>query len=431
MFDIDKYFTNVLNSPQIFKNRQVLQPEYIPSELPHRELQVQKIAEIISTSLRNTAPSNLFLIGKTGTGKTATIRYVLEKLEQTFLKANMIPPHWIYINCQQVNTEYRLMANISEALDRDDPIPIAGWPIDAVFNKMVEKIEHCCRDSICFIILDEIDILTKKTNNKSSGLYNLIRINERLTSGKVSIIGISNVLNFKESLDPRVLSSLRDEMILFPSYNASELFTILMNRVRDGFLNNVISEDVVAYCAGLSAKEHGDARKAIDVLRKAGELTERENKTQISKLQIDLAQKDLEQSGVKEFITNLPVQMKLVLLSIYLIERHQGQEDISTGLVYRCYLELQNQFNDVPELTQRRVSTLINDLDLSGLINASTVSKGRAGRTKAIKLAVSMKDIEDAFLSNYKYAKYLNYSLLCLKTDKFVKIKNGVYKTLI
>ena len=431
MFDIDAFFKNVLDSPQIFRRREVLQPEYVPIELPHREVQIQRIAEIISTSLRNTAPSNLFLIGKTGTGKTATVRYVLEKLEESFSKMGMEPPHWIYLNCQQVNTEYRLMANISEWLDSEDPIPIAGWPIDAVFNKMVEKIEQCCKHTICFIILDEIDILTKKTTNKSSGLYNLIRINERLHNSKVSIIGISNVLHFKETLDPRVVSSLRDEMILFPSYNANELFTILMNRVKEGFLDNVIHEDVVAYCAGIAAKEHGDARKAIDVLRKAGELSEREHKMQITKMQIEQAQKDLEQTGIKEFINNLPVQMKIILLSIYLIERHQPHEEVSTGLVYRCYLELQSCFNDMSELTQRRVSALISDLDLSGLITASTVSKGRAGRTKIIKLAVPSKEIEDAFLDNCKYAKYLNYMPLCLKTDKFVKIKNNVYKTLI
>jgi cell division control protein 6 len=430
MFDIDSYFSNVLNSPQLFKCREVLTPEYVPSQLLHRDDQQRKIAEVISTSFRSCAPSNLFLIGKTGSGKTATIKYVLDRLENTFLQANLKVPHWIYLNCQEVNTEYRLFARIAQSLDPDDPIPIAGWPLDAVFNKTIEKIEQYCCNSVCFIILDEIDIITKKTNNKSSGLYNLIRINERLNKGKVSIIGISNVLNFKDTLDPRVLSSLRDETILFPSYNASELFTILMQRVKDGFIEGAIHEDVVLHCAHFAAKEHGDARKAIDVLRKAGELTERQNMTQITKLHIESAQKDLEQSGIKDFVANLPVQMKLILLSVYLIEKLASQEEISTGLVYRCYIELLNQTNDVSELTQRRVSSLINDLDLSGLINASTVSKGRAGRTKKIKLAISLKDVEDAFICNSKYSTYLNYRPLCLRTDKAVRIKNAVYRTL-
>ena len=89
-------------------------------------------------------------------------------------------PRWIYLNCQQVNTGYRVLAKICQELDPEDPIPIAGWPMDVIFDKVLEKLDSCV-DRICFLILDEIDILVKNTTKTQDGiLYNLTRINERL-----------------------------------------------------------------------------------------------------------------------------------------------------------------------------------------------------------------------------------------------------------
>ena len=70
------------------------------------------------------------------------------------------------------------------------------------------------------IVLDEIDKLVKKSGDDT--LYNLTRINSDLKRSKVSIIGISNDLSFKDFLDPRVLSSLSEEEIVFPPYNAPQ-----------------------------------------------------------------------------------------------------------------------------------------------------------------------------------------------------------------
>ena len=92
---------------------------------------------------------------------------------------------------------------------------------------------------VLVIVLDEIDKLVKKSGDDT--LYNLTRINSDLKNSKVSIIGISNDLSFKDFLDPRVLSSLSEEEIVFPPYNAPQLVDILAQRSDAAFMEGAIA----------------------------------------------------------------------------------------------------------------------------------------------------------------------------------------------
>jgi len=159
-------------------------------------------------------------------------------------------------------------------------------------------------NSICFLVLDEIDILVNKKGGNEI-LYDLTRLNENLDKCKTSLIGISNKLKFKENLDPRILSSLGEEHIVFPSYNASELRDILNNRAKIVFHEGVLKEDVIPLCAAFAAKEHGDARKALQLLRKAGELAERSQNKIISSKYVEKAQADLENDYIIEYVKGI------------------------------------------------------------------------------------------------------------------------------
>jgi len=113
-------------------------------------------------------------------------------------------------------------------------------------------------------------------------LYNLTRLNSELSQSQISIVGISNNLTFLDELDPRVRSSLSEEEIVFPPYNAVQLQEILRKRAKEVFREGVIrDEDVITKCAAFAAREHGDARRALDLLRVSGELAERENSPKV------------------------------------------------------------------------------------------------------------------------------------------------------
>ena len=235
--------------------------------------------------------------------------------------------------------------------------------------------------------MDEIDALTEKMGD--GFLYNLTRINQDLKKAKISIIGITNDLHFIDILDPRVKSSLSEEEILFSPYNALELQDILKQRIELGFQSNMVSEEVIPKCAALAAQEHGDARRALDLLRVAGEIAERQNESKITEAHVDLALEKIDYDRIIESVKSLPKQTKLVLWSIIQLEENE-QENIQTGDVYGVYEETCKECVLHP-LTQRRVSDLLSELDMMGIINGKVISLGRYGRTRQIKLSVSKK----------------------------------------
>lgn len=305
---------------RIFKNREVLRYSYIPDSLPHREIEIQTLARILITSLKGHTPSNIMIYGMTGTGKTVVSKLLMKALQE---KSELIEdiyfstyedinseylPDWvsdvlkdssnhlgrsdiwgkdlcriffkpvkcIYINCQQMDTQYRVMTQIANRLtpfNEEDRLPVSGLPIDEVNNRLLDKLDSS--DSLVIIIMDEIDRLVFKSGDDI--LYTLTRINEDLKNSRLSLLGVSNNLHFLDYLDSRVKSSLGAEELVFDPYNAQQLMDILKQRAEEAFYPEALDFDVIGYCAGLAAQENGDARKALDILRVSAEMAERDH----------------------------------------------------------------------------------------------------------------------------------------------------------
>jgi len=425
-FNIDKFYKNYLKGPKLFNNRAALDPSYIPEILPHRDVQIKNIAEKTACALLGDAPPSFLCYGQTGTGKTATIRYVSQKLAQ---QNSEIKPWWIYINCNVVSTPYRILAHIYNTISREEKIPPTGLPKDIIFKKLLGLLDSKVKDSICFLVLDEIDILVDKKGGNEI-LYDLTRLNENLDNCKSSLIGISNKLKFRNSLDPRILSSLGEEHIVFHSYDASELRDILNERARIAFHENVLKEDLIPLCAAVAAKEHGDARKALQLLRKAGELAERAQSKIVTSEYVERAQEEIEKDYIMEFIKGLPLQAQLILTSIYLISKFNPEHIIISGDIYDVHSEIRGLIPGVRQLTKRRISDYINELALAGIITADVKSMGHYGRTKIIKFDIGIDIIEKVLCEIDKIQGILNHKPILLQTDK-VKLKNNIFKRLI
>ncbi len=368
---LDQIFTRAISGRSLFTDRGALSFDYIPERLPFRESQIAGVGEILAPVLHESKPSNLLLYGKTGTGKTAVARYVLRRLGPV-AEHQEVKMAVCYVNARFAGTEYRVLSTLAEFMSLK--IPFTGLSVGEAFSRLESAVTTFGGSVI--IILDEIDFLV---NNYGDGLvYELTRINERLKQSKVSLIGISNDLRFKELLDPRCLSSLSEEEMVFPPYTASELKTILSERADAAFRNGAVDQAAIGLCAALAGSEHGDARRAVDLLRVAGEVAEREASTKVEEKHVRAAAQRIERDRTVEAIRSLPIHAKLVLLSIL-----SNQTSPYTGAVYQQYAKLCRRAGSEP-LTQRRVSGLLAELDLLGLISASLVSHGRYGRTKKI-----------------------------------------------
>ncbi|MFA6361851.1 ORC1-type DNA replication protein [Methanoregula sp.] len=395
-------FIKYLSNNRIFRDREVLRHSYRPQILPHRQPQIDTIASILAPSLRNETPSNILIYGKTGTGKTASVRYVgseLEKVSSTMGTTCRI----VHLNCEVIDTQYRVLAQIAKCIDGFEEassdktrlhIPMTGWPTDQVYSELKNQLE--AGGGVLVIVLDEIDKLVKKSGDDT--LYNLTRINSDLKNSKVSIIGISNDLSFKDFLDPRVLSSLSEEEIVFPPYNAPQLVDILAQRAAGAFIDGAIAEGVIPLCSALAAQEHGDARRALDLLRISGELADRDESKQVTEEHVKQAQAKIETDSMIECIATLPTQSKLILFSMLTLE-HNNRSVFTSGEVSRIYQAIAPSIQ-LDILTHRRITDLISELNMLGVINTRVVSRGRYGRTKEMWFDANTDKIREVVLKD-------------------------------
>jgi cell division control protein 6 len=393
--NIDDIFDRYLDADtNIFRNREVLSPHYVPEVLPHRDDKFEELAKILAPALRGGAPSNIFIYGTTGTGKTAVTKQVLSKLKER-AESRDLSFKYSYMNCQHVDTKYRVLTQLCEDIGID--VPFTGLHFDVIYQKFKEALDEL--KTLHVTVLDEVDMLYKKS---TESLYVLTRMNSDLDSSKISIIGITNDVNFKETLDPRIRSSLSEEEIVFSPYTAEQLKDILTQRTDVAFHKDVLEFGVINLCSAVGAQQHGDARRSLDLLRVAAELAERNGDESVTELHVRKAQQVIERNTVIEVLSSLPIQTKAVLQAIFIGEGKS--EEITTGDVYEIYSKICKLVR-LDILTARRVGDLINELDMLGIVTAQVISKGRYGRSKRIHLTVPHRQVREVLEKEFRLTK--------------------------
>jgi len=268
-------------------------------------------------------------------------------------------------------------------------LPSTGLAISEVFKRLLKTIEEN-HYNVVFVI-DEIDHLVhlvSKTGNDV--LYQLTRANERLKKATLTLVGISNDLTFKERLDPRVISSLGEEEIVFTNYTVEQLKKILGDRIQLAFIKNAIEEAAVNLCAAMAGREHGDARRAIDLLRVAGEIAEREQSNIIKEEHVRKASQKIEEDKETTALRSYPLHEKLLIIAV------MKASGLSTGEIYTAYKSLCKVIRQ-KELTQRRITQMLSDVELSGIITGKIIHQGIHGRTKKYKLTISPEMVKNTF----------------------------------
>jgi len=365
---------------RIFRNREVLHPDYIPDTLPHRENEIRRLAEHLLVSAQGMRPSNVLIYGLTGTGKTVVVKYVVSKLKE---KASSLNKRldYAYVNTRKLDTTYRVIASIAQSIGLR--VPHTGLAISEVYRRYINALDSW--GGLHIIVLDEVDYYVKREGDDL--IYKLVRANEELSKAKIVLIGITNDVNFVENLDPRVRSSMGEIEMVFPPYNAEQLFTILKQRAELAFNQGVIEDGVISYCSALAAREHGDARRALDLLRVSGEIAEREGAERVTIEHVKKATLEIEEGRIYQSVVTLPLHQKLVLKKI--VELVEAKESTTTGEVYTAYSNIMRNLKYEP-LSLRRISEIISQLDMMGLIISEVVNRGKYGITRIIKIRKDM-----------------------------------------
>jgi cell division control protein 6 len=377
----------------LFLDGSILSPGYIPKRLIARDEQIKKVANLFAPVLSLNPPHNSIIYGKTGTGKTVVVKYVYSKLheeiEKNKVKTNIKN---ILVNCQRFNTSVKAIISILNKIDLEYNVPAHGLSLNDYYAKLYNLLNK--KNLSIIVILDEIDQLKDQDI-----LYGLSRASENQDIDVgifIGIIGITNDTNFAEILDPRIISSLRKFDIVFPPYDADQLSLILRDRAI-AFKEGVLTNSVIPLCSAYSAQEHGDARKAINLLRLSGEIAQNERAKTITQEHVKIANDQQNIDCMVEVIKTLPTQSMIVLRSIFELSKEM-KEKFNTGQVLSRYYILCED-NSCKKLSRTRISQLISELEMLGIINTRLKTTGGHGKTRLISLNIPKDKVETILYS--------------------------------
>ena len=383
----------------LIKNREILHFTYIPEMIFHRDSEQALVTQSLMPILKQSRPSNLLIYGKPGTGKTLVVKKILLKI-QARVEKSKFQIKLVYVNSKEETTLYQLLVSFGRQLGlHEKELPSTGLAISEVFKRLLKTIDENHLNTI--FIIDEIDYLVdlvKKTGKDI--LYQLTRANERLKEGSLTFVGISNDLTFKERLDPRVLSTLGEEEVVFATYSVEQIKKILEARIEQAFVKGAVEDSALNLCSALAGREHGDARRAIDLLRVAGEIAEREQKTSINENHIRLARNKIEENKEVIALQSFPLHEKLLIIAF------MKTSELTTGAIYTAYKGLCKTVRQ-PELTQRRVTQMLSEIELSGIISGRIIHQGIHGNTKKYKLTITRETVKETFKDDLTFEDIL------------------------
>lgn len=383
-------FRSILAEKSVFFNRDAMSPHFLPDKIMYRDREIEKIMRSITPLFHNKRPRNTFLYGKPGTGKTSSIKYIMKQFVQVPSNGRIL-----YINCRMYSSRYKILQKIAS-----DLISFAknGFAPSVFYEKILGWVEEGQRYLI--IVLDEIDMV----KDLDELIYTITRSNDELKSGGVSLVGISNRLEFKKKLDPRSQSSLLETEIVFPPYDADQLKGILAQRVEVGFYEGVCENSAVSNAAAIAAKDTGDARYALKLLLYAGEIADERRDKRITYNHVDAARKAVEEDIVLEAISTLPEQQQLVLYGLSLLTIRGSKYSKLTDEPEAMFLsgELYEMYSEVCKKMKRErrsarwCKEYLRELESLGLVRTMESGKGIRGHSTLTQLNYAPNKIKKA-----------------------------------
>jgi cell division control protein 6 len=336
----------------LIRDRSLLDPNYVVEEdrIVGRDKQLQEVTKMLRVALGDNRPPNLFLYGPSGTGKSLITKAVCKNISR-ICDSRDIQFGTIEVNCQDLDTlgvaVYELAQQAADEADVDVEVPKHGVATKEKWDELYRIVNENF-DSVVFV-LDELDMLVGRRDKQDPAfsrlLYQLSRAgaDDDLTA-YISVVAISNDTKMMESVGSRALSSFTPEDVHFDDYDANQLQAILRRR-QDAFNDGVVEDDVIPLAAAFAAQTHGDARKAIDLMRVAGELAEREGDQHVREEHVREAQDKVEKNRVLEVVRGISTQKKLCLYATAAVaaETQNGTARSTTG--YRVYQYLTDSIN--------------------------------------------------------------------------------------
>jgi len=363
----------------IFKDKKYLDFLFLPSKIIGRQKQAEQLIQFIESLKQGLLVPVISVYGRSGSGKSTIVKFVLKNFDDilSFSFVNLRKAKTVFGSANLILSELGL-PNLKSAQGMNKAIDQIEQRIEEILKKENKK--------FFVLALDEYDVIFSDPRGQPSDfVYKLLTLEENLREKGIwlCIITISNNALADYTLDDRVKSRMGNSEIFFEPYKEDDVFNILQERAEKAFVNTV-EKDVLQYCSRLSSDDHGDARRAIDLLRVAAEFSDSQKitKTDVEKA-LDFIQKD----RVSTIISNASYHQRALIGSICSQSLLTGNSWISTSSIHEKYTKILSK--DKKPLSYRRIVDLLVELKNLGLVESRTISKGRGGYGTEYKLKFS------------------------------------------
>jgi len=363
----------------VFQDKRYLDSLFLPSKIIGREKQAEQLIQYLDSLNQGLVVPLISVYGRSGSGKSTIVRFVCQNLSDMVSSA--------FVNLRKSKTVFGCANLILAELGLENLKSAQG--LNKAIDSMEEGIEKILADEkkkFFVLILDEYDVIFSDPRGRPSDfVYKLLTLEENLREKGLwlCIVTISNNVLSQYSLDDRVKSRMGNSDIFFEPYQIDGVFHILKDRAKKAFVNKV-SDEILKYCAKLSSQEHGDARRALDLLRVAGELSDGKK---LTKEDVDNAVDKIQKDRVETIVTNASHHMKTVIGAICSVSLFGDDSWCATSGIYKDYCSILSK--ETKSLSYRRIVDLLVEIENSGLVISRTISRGRKGYGNEFKLKLS------------------------------------------
>ena len=360
----------------LFEDKSILSEEYSPDVIVERDEEIDAYRTALKDVLFGRNPSNVFIYGKTGVGKTAVTEYIMDALQTEVQRRDEADElHVCFRNCND-DTVYRTVRSLINGIrgGHRDQFPETGLATSHALETLFEEMDDV--GGTFLFVLDEIDHL----DDANTLLYELprARANDNLSNARVGVIGISNNYTFRDSLSPKVKDTLMEKEIAFSPYDAAELQSILAARAEKALVENACEESAVRLAAAKAAKDTGSARQAIDLLREGGDVAEEEGSDTIADDHIEHAAERVQRGRVENKLRDQTMHGQLILEAVAHLETEE-QVPVRSKVVQDTYEQVTRDWGHDPLTTLKSIQNHLADLTMLGFLERTERNEGRAG----------------------------------------------------